>query len=140
MNNSTQSIPKGYIAVLSSIILCVLLTALSFRESTDAFWNRFDQIDRSNHAQAYFLAQSCSFEELLLYAQNSLLPTTATNTPIVINTSCSIDPTSTNDATIILSVHSNFKNSWATVVVTAIKNSSNTVSITSLHESTGIPP
>jgi hypothetical protein len=58
------SSPRGYIAVVSALIISTLLTVLVFATGTDAFLARYDVLDYENHLQARHFALSCLYAGL----------------------------------------------------------------------------
>src|SRR5579859_4239150 len=61
---------RGFIALMSAVIMSALLLALLFASNTLSFYSRFDERDAHYHQVALALAQSCQSEALLQLAQN----------------------------------------------------------------------
>jgi hypothetical protein len=137
---SASPAPRGYVAVVSAIILSIILGVLLLSEGTSIFWNRGDEADRENHRQALALAQSCIYEGLLLYAEDPGLSFKKMPVSINAHTSCVIDTVITQGNTETFVAHADVKNVRVIVGASGSKGSSGTFSITSWKELTSIPP
>ena len=69
INPRTHS--RGYIAVVTAIILSAVLMALVFTSSTNIFWERLDQLSIENKETNEALAGSCAYEALMQYIEDS---------------------------------------------------------------------
>jgi hypothetical protein len=132
--------PRGYVALVSALIISAILTALIFTESTSTFWARFDQLNRENRHQAYLLAESCLYEGLLLYAEDPSTSRSSAQVAVDAHTSCILDSTKVQNGVVTIVAHAKVKNVYSIMSVTATKNSSGVLSITSWRELTSIPP
>ena len=62
---------RGFVALLSVIIVSIVLLGLALSGSTIAFFTRFNELDSESYAQAQALARSCTDQALLQLAQNA---------------------------------------------------------------------
>ncbi|MES2087828.1 MAG: hypothetical protein V4467_02435 [Patescibacteria group bacterium] len=68
---------KGFIALMSTIIISTILMAIVFTTNMSSFYARFDALDGEFKRKAFALAESCANETLLRLAKNySYDPTT----------------------------------------------------------------
>jgi hypothetical protein len=63
--------PRGYIAVVSAIIISSIITLAVFESSANVFIARFGQIDSEDKIRSEALAFSCAYEALYAYAEDS---------------------------------------------------------------------
>lgn len=61
---------RGFVALLSVIIVSIVLLGLALSGSSIAFFARFDEMDRESYVQAQALARSCADQALLQLAEN----------------------------------------------------------------------
>lgn len=66
----TLSTNKGFIALISMLLLSAVLSVLIFSTSTSTFFARFDTADHENKRIASSLAESCAHLALLYIAQD----------------------------------------------------------------------
>jgi hypothetical protein len=71
MKHYTFTVPvRGYIAIVSAIIISAILTSLVFTESASVFWSRYDQSDNQNEISTRAVGTSCAYEALLQYKED----------------------------------------------------------------------
>ena len=61
---------RGFIALLSVIIVSIILLGLALSGSTVAFYARFNALDQESYAEAQSLARSCADTAVLQLVQN----------------------------------------------------------------------
>jgi hypothetical protein len=146
MNNYTHSqhIPRGYIAVVSALILSGSITAILFVESTSVFWARDDESDQEAYTQSEALAASCVYSALLNFQKNPAPVASSTEVAVDPSSSdsrCEIDSILPGSNAITITTHALFHNAYSGYVVTASSSlSSGIMSITSWRDITSIPP
>jgi len=148
MKNSRS--PRGYIAVVSALILCSILTLLVLTESVTSFWSRFQELYAEHKSQSVALAESCVYEALAEYEEDPLSVETISNQSIygdseneTADNSCVIDLITfdTSARIVRIQTHAEIENIYDILYATAsVATSSGIVSITSWRESTSIPP
>lgn len=104
---------KGYIALVSAVIISLLLMAITFALNFSSYFSRFNITDSSTKEMSQSLAESCLDKALLSLAQNSsyagnenvvvngtetcsILPLTASSSQKIIQTSATFQKTATN--------------------------------------------
>jgi Tfp pilus assembly protein PilX len=148
MKNSRS--PRGYIAVVSALMLCSILTLLVLTESISAFWSRFQELYAERKSQSVALAESCAYEALAEYEEDPNSAEAVLNQTIFSNAenqtsddSCIIDSISfnPNSGIVLIRTHAEVLSTYSSLYVTAtVATSSGIVSITSWRENTSIPP
>jgi fructose-specific phosphotransferase system IIC component len=140
MKNYFPKKPQGYIAVISALILSTVLTTGILAVSTSIFWNRFEKQERADRQKSLLLAESCIYEAILLYAEDSRTRLHSLLVSVDSHATCAIDSVASQGNTQTFTAHSFIKNARVFLQATTYKNSSHVLSITSWHELTGIPP
>jgi hypothetical protein len=111
---------KGFIALLSVIIVSIILLGLALSSSTIAFYARFNVLDQESYAEAQSLARSCASTALLQLTQNYNY--TATDLSVsygleqcTINSITTLSASSTQKE-VQIETSANYHNSFATYV------------------------
>ncbi len=108
----------GYMALVSTIIVSILLTGLTATLATTGYWARFDILNLQYKTHSYWLAQSCNNLLLIALANNREY---AVNEPIHINgDTCTASTITHNpDSTIDLTSTGIIQGSSSTITVKA---------------------
>ena len=137
---------RGYIALVSALIIAAILSALALASSTDIFFARFNELDYENKLVSLDLAYSCAYEGLYESAENSI-PTYHKKISVApiqsnIGETCSIDSISSSGNTLTIYTHAAVDASYTDIKVTAVRSdtSDETISIQSWQEVSDIPP
>jgi hypothetical protein len=133
---------RGYIAVISAIIISSILALTVFGSSNSVFIARFGQLDAENKLRSKVLALSCVYEAMYSYAEDATytphhqlidIGTTENGTP----EKCSIDEITVRDTNLIIVTHASVFDSYSAIEAQA---TTRPLLITSFHEITSIPP
>jgi hypothetical protein len=132
---------RGYVAIVSALIVSGILTALVLAESFEVFSSIGDESTEENHLRARAVANSCGYEGLLLFAEDS--GQLASSTPETFQTSpfgdyCTVDSADTDNSTI--STHALVHDSFSAIQVTFSSLTSGFLSITTWRDITSTPP
>jgi hypothetical protein len=130
---------RGYVAIVSALIVSGILTALILAESVEVFWSIGDETAQGNHARAKALAASCAYEGLLLFAEDATQLASSTPETFDVSDYCTVDSREENGTTTI-STHAGFQGSISALEVVFSKLSSGFLSITSWRDITSTPP
>ncbi|MDR3546720.1 MAG: hypothetical protein P4M11_00340 [Candidatus Pacebacteria bacterium] len=133
---------RGYIAVVTAVIISAILIATVFAASASIFIARFGQVDAENKIRSEIYARSCVFEALYLYQESTSQTQLPRNQTVSLGdpdgkAACVIDSILPSTHIIVVSLHSAVSG-----VVTALKVTlpSNPSSISAWQEITSIPP
>jgi hypothetical protein len=113
---------RGFIALLSVIIISLLLLGLVATANTAGFFSRFSELDGEYKLGSYSLAEACVNVALLNLAQNySYAP--GNQQVMVDSDSCYIDSIATTATTgtrktVLIKAHSAYKNTFTNLEVT----------------------
>lgn len=119
---------KGYVALMSVMIISVALLALTFASNSSGFMSRFDILNSENKRISLGLAESCVNTALLKVAQmNYDVPYTGGETILVGANPCTIDsvayatpfPFVPNKQIAIVKTHAQFKGAFSNMNITA---------------------
>ena len=141
---ATQFQERGYIAVVTAIILSAILSGLVFESSTRVFLAHSSEFAQSDKDESYYLADSCvqaAFREFLndstyLPHEESIL--VDSNVP---TRSCIVDALSLNGNSVRVTAHASIDKSYTFLeVIAQTTNGTAPLSITSLKEESSIPP
>jgi hypothetical protein len=132
---------RGYIAIVSAIIISLALSLQVFVNSTTTLWTRFEQLHGKDRTTNENLSRSCAYEALLQYTEdpNSITP----NEKVLINPGfyCVIDSVTTTSSSQSFAVHTHLSNTFAGMVVDTNKDmQTGILTITSWRDITSIPP
>ena len=133
---------RGYVAIVSAIIISSILSLVVFDSSASVFFARFSQLDSEDKTRSKTLAFSCAYEALYAYAEDhSYAPhhqiVEIDQTENGIPEKCTIDKIIFSGTNLTIFVHASLFNAYT---VLEIKASSTPLSITSWREVTSIPP
>jgi hypothetical protein len=124
MYKNFQPHNKGFVALLSVIIISSLLLALLFVTNLSSFYARFDALDVENKKVSRSLVESCANAALLNIAQNYNY--LGNETVSVEGNVCSIDPiiyssedTQTHRKTATIKTHATVRNTLSNFTVVA---------------------
>jgi hypothetical protein len=115
---------KGFIALMSVIIVSIILLGLALSGSTIAFFTRMSELDQESYKQAQSLARSCGDQALLQLAQNYNY--TATHLLVKLGTdqcyieSITILTASTTQSQVQIQTSASHHNSYATYATTTV--------------------
>jgi hypothetical protein len=70
-NPTRQSGERGFVALMSVIIMSVILLVMVYTLETSSFFARFDALDGENKQVSYELAEGCVNSAMIKVAQNS---------------------------------------------------------------------
>jgi hypothetical protein len=132
---------RGYIAVVTAIILSAILTTLVFASSTSVFWERFDQLSTESKNENEIFAGSCAYEALMQYAEDANSVTG--NEPIELQPDvyCVIDSVATSSLSQTFKVHANIHGSYVGLNISTTQSTSTGIlSVTTWRDITSIPP
>jgi len=131
---------RGYIALVSTLILSAALTALVFSTSTHLFQTRLRELAYEYKLQSYTLAYSCVYAAL--QATGTDPEYTPYHEPVWLTPTdnCVIDSRTDAPATISFTTRASVHEVQIILEVTAIRNSEGSLSITAVRETTSIPP
>ncbi len=107
---------KGYIALVSAIIISLLLMAVAFALSFSSYFSRFNITDSSTKEISLSLAESCVDKALLSLAQNSSYGGNETIT-VDGTKNCSILPVETNGSQKTVKTSAVFQQATANIKV-----------------------
>ena len=68
----THATPRGFVALMSVIIISAILLILMFTLGTSSFFSRFDALDAENKRVSLGLAEACVNAAILKLAQDDL--------------------------------------------------------------------
>ena len=135
---------RGYIAVVSAIILSTILTAYAFASGMNSFWARHDQLTQENYVHSKTLAESCGYEALYQYTTNKSAIETPKQfqvDPQAVQGICTIDTIFPTTTTVSITTHAVVEQVYAGMQIFASTSlSSGTLTITSWRNITSIPP
>ncbi len=116
MKRNSKQKNKGFIALMSSVIMSVILILIIVNTSLTGFNNRFNILDSEIKEMSSALADSCIDILLLGLAQNPAYSGNV-NVPVGSN-SCSINLRTTSGGNIIFKTRGIFNNSYTNLKVT----------------------
>ena len=136
-----MSSSRGYIAVVTALILSAILTALVFTSSTSTFWERLDQLSMENKEANEILAESCAYEALEQYAEDPDSFGGNERIQVQSDSYCMVDSVATSSSGQTFRIHSNSNDSFVGLNIASSQSTSTGIlSVTSWRDITSIPP
>ena len=133
---------RGYIAVVSAIIVSSILALVVFTSSSSVFITRFSQLDSEDKEQSKVLAFSCAYEALYAYGEDSsynpqhaVIRLGGDNNGN--SEECTIDSVKEVGSTLTVFVHASARDSYTALQIDA---QTNPLSMVEWYEITSIPP
>lgn len=113
---------KGFIALMSAVIMSSAMLALAAAVAGIAFWSRFDALDYENKAISAALAESCAQTALLELAKNygygSTIPVAGIQVVVEAGKTCKICAVGAENPYKII-IRAVYKNAYTNLKITA---------------------
>jgi hypothetical protein len=129
-----HKLQRGFVALMSALILAALLSAAVFAANLSAFTARFDELDGEHAREALIDARSCASVAFLSYAEDSTytVPTAGTLIQTGPNKAvCTIDSITTHGSTTDIATHATSAQSASFLETTGVVDAHGIYSIVS---------
>ncbi len=116
-----RTLVRGYIALVSTLIICAILSALVFTLGTAAYFTRMNSLDEENYVTARTLADSCAQVAFLKLGQGATYRPASTGDLVWVDPThtCTIDSVAASRSTYTIHTHARVLDSVSATEVIA---------------------